>query len=88
MLSHGSLTVQRSIAFGVTLYTKTSNAAGVLEWVVAFIFTFYMLSFFFDLRPKARTKEQFQRETAEYNNSNENVVSTFSTGQRGTARNF
>lgn len=34
--------------------------------VVAFIFTFYVLSFFFDLRPKARTKEEFQMETREF----------------------
>ena len=31
--------------------------------VIAFVFTFYVLSFFFDLRPKARTKEDLKRET-------------------------
>ncbi|KAF8528548.1 Frag1/DRAM/Sfk1 [Gautieria morchelliformis] len=38
-----------AIAFGVTLGTK-NNAAAVLEWVVAFGFTFYLLTFVYDLR--------------------------------------
>lgn len=44
-----------SIAFGVTMYKKMQNAAAILEWLIAFIFTFYVLSFFFDLRPSAGT---------------------------------
>ncbi|CUS13776.1 unnamed protein product [Tuber aestivum] len=51
-----------SIAFGTTMYKRKSNAAAVLEWLVAFFFTFYVISFFYDLRPKARTKEEIQRE--------------------------
>ncbi|KAF8510835.1 Frag1/DRAM/Sfk1 [Gautieria morchelliformis] len=38
-----------AIAFGVTLGTR-NNAAAVLEWVVAFGFTFYVLTFVYDLR--------------------------------------
>lgn len=45
-----------SIAFGVSMYKKKQNAAAILEWVIAFIFTFYVLSFFFDLRPSAGTQ--------------------------------
>ncbi|CAZ86490.1 unnamed protein product [Tuber melanosporum] len=51
-----------SVAFGTTMYKRKANAAAVLEWLVAFFFTFYVLSFFYDLRPKARTKEETQRE--------------------------
>jgi len=55
-----------AIAFGVTMYKRHNNVAAILEWLIAFLFTFYVLSFFLDLRPKARTKEQYQRETREY----------------------
>jgi hypothetical protein len=58
--------VALSIAFGVTMFRKVTNVAAVLEWLIAFVFTFYVLSFFFDLRPKARTKEQYAQETREY----------------------
>ncbi|PWW76233.1 hypothetical protein C7212DRAFT_197098 [Tuber magnatum] len=51
-----------SIAFGTTMYKRKSNVAAVLEWLVAFFFTFYVISFFYDLRPKARTREDIRRE--------------------------
>ncbi|RPA92185.1 hypothetical protein L873DRAFT_1710988 [Choiromyces venosus 120613-1] len=54
--------VALSVAFGTTMYKKKANVAAVLEWLVAFFFTFYVLSFFYDLRPKARTKEEIRRE--------------------------
>lgn len=38
-----------AIAFGITLYSST-EAGAVLEWVIAFGFTFYLLTFFYDLR--------------------------------------
>lgn len=38
-----------AIAFAITLYVA-NNAGAVLEWVIAFGFTFYMVTFFFDLR--------------------------------------
>jgi len=80
-----------AIGFGVTLYKGVDNVAGVLEWLVAFLFTFYLLTFFFDLRPKARTKEQFQRETMEYNNGQESAASQIlgqSGGRGGMGQNF
>lgn len=45
-----------AIAFAVTNFLKASNAAAVLEWAVAFIFTFYVLSFYIDLFPAVRTR--------------------------------
>lgn len=39
--------------------------------MVAFVFTFYVLSFFFDLRPKARTKKELRQETIEYQEASE-----------------
>ncbi|KAF8478863.1 Frag1/DRAM/Sfk1, partial [Gautieria morchelliformis] len=38
-----------AIAFGVTLGTR-NNAAAVLEWIIAFGFTFFLLTFVYDLR--------------------------------------
>ncbi|KAF4596372.1 hypothetical protein EYR40_007940 [Pleurotus pulmonarius] len=38
-----------AIAFGVALF-KSTNVGGVLEWTIAFGFTFYLLTFFYDLR--------------------------------------
>jgi len=58
--------VALSVAFGVTMYRKLNDVAAILEWLVAFVFTFYVLSFFFDLRPKARTKEELQQEKREH----------------------
>jgi hypothetical protein len=48
--------VALAIAFGVCNFRSAYNAAGVLEWAIAFIFTFYVLSFFIDLLPAVRTK--------------------------------
>ncbi|KAE8152122.1 Frag1/DRAM/Sfk1 family-domain-containing protein [Aspergillus avenaceus] len=47
-----------AIAFGVLgrKGPKTRNAAAVLEWVIALIFTFYVLSFVVDLLPSVRTR--------------------------------
>jgi len=38
-----------AIAFAITLYT-TPDVGAVLEWVIAFGYTFYLLTFFYDLR--------------------------------------
>lgn len=38
-----------AIAFGVTLF-KNKDAGAVLEWLISFGFTFYLLTFFYDLR--------------------------------------
>lgn len=39
------------------------DTAAILEWTIAFIFTFYILSFFIDLIPAVRTKESVSQET-------------------------
>ncbi|KAK2738270.1 hypothetical protein FQN57_007133 [Myotisia sp. PD_48] len=45
-----------AIAFGVTGRGQNrKNQAAVIEWVIAFIFTFYMLSFVMDLYPSIRS---------------------------------
>jgi len=36
----------------------------VLEWAVAFIFTFYIITFAIDLLPAVRTKDYTSKETA------------------------
>jgi len=38
-----------SVAFGVAMY-KAVNVGAVLEWVIAFGFAFYLISYFWDLR--------------------------------------
>ena len=38
-----------AIVFAITLYT-TENVGAVIEWVIAFGYTFYLLTFFYDLR--------------------------------------
>lgn len=45
-----------AIAFGSCNFKKAYNAAAVLEWAIAFIFTFYVFSFFIDLIPAVHTK--------------------------------
>ncbi|TDL17360.1 hypothetical protein BD410DRAFT_831506 [Rickenella mellea] len=51
-----------AVAFGVTL-DKKNEAAGVLEWVISFGFTFYLLTFWSDLRQsKGVRKGELSRE--------------------------
>jgi Frag1/DRAM/Sfk1 family len=45
-----------AIAFAASNFRKVWNAAGILEWAIAFIFTFYVFSFFIDLLPATQTK--------------------------------
>ncbi|KAL4808552.1 Frag1/DRAM/Sfk1 family-domain-containing protein [Aspergillus unguis] len=47
-----------AIAFGVCGWRTPHrrNAAAVLEWVIAVVFTFYVLSFVIDLLPSVRTR--------------------------------
>jgi len=45
-----------AIAFGATNFKHSYNAAAVLEWAIAFIFTFYVFSFFIDLIPAVHSK--------------------------------
>lgn len=46
-----------AIAFAVTNFKGSYNAAAVLEWAIAFIFTFYVFSFFIDLIPAVGTRK-------------------------------
>ena len=48
------LEIALAIVFASTMFTKQQNVAAVFEWVIAFIFTFYVLTFFVDLLPAAR----------------------------------
>lgn len=45
-----------AIAFVSTSYTSHRNVAAILEWIVALVYTFYVLSFVVDLLPSVRTK--------------------------------
>lgn len=49
-----------AIAFGVFL-GRDPNTAAVLEWIVAFIFSFYVFSFALDLWPAVHTKDPAMR---------------------------
>ncbi|KAM3463510.1 hypothetical protein BB8028_0003g03380 [Beauveria bassiana] len=50
-----------AIAFVITNFKKANDAAAVLEWIVAFFFTFFILSFWIDLYPAYATKPHTAR---------------------------
>jgi len=46
-----SILVVLAIAFGAALFTrKAFNAGAILEWTISLGFTFYLLTFYYDLR--------------------------------------
>ena len=49
------------IAFAVLLSRTSNDAAGVLEWTIAFIFSLYVFSFALDLYPAVRTRDPEKR---------------------------
>lgn len=53
-------------------FRNVYNAAAVLEWAVAFIFTFYVFSFFIDLLPAVHSKNYASRTTAMQMEANDN----------------
>ncbi|KAK3944161.1 Frag1/DRAM/Sfk1 family-domain-containing protein [Diplogelasinospora grovesii] len=55
-LSFVVLEILLAIAFVGCTFTSHYNAGAVLEWVIAFIFSFYVFSFCIDLYPAVRTK--------------------------------
>ncbi|KAG6857215.1 hypothetical protein H0H87_007634 [Tephrocybe sp. NHM501043] len=56
------LLILLSIAFAATLFVKPDVGA-ILEWIIAFGFTFYLLTFVYDLRQaKGVPKGQYKRE--------------------------
>ncbi|KAK3326317.1 Frag1/DRAM/Sfk1 family-domain-containing protein [Apodospora peruviana] len=46
-----------AIAFVACTFTGRYNPGAVLEWVIAFIFSFYVFSFYIDLYPAVNTKD-------------------------------
>lgn len=44
------------VVFGVTQLYDYWNVAAVFEWIIAFVYTWYVLSFFIDFLPAVRTK--------------------------------
>ncbi|KAF1845768.1 uncharacterized protein K460DRAFT_312518 [Cucurbitaria berberidis CBS 394.84] len=52
-----------AIAFGVTSKKHIYNVAAILEWIVSFIFCFYVLSYFVDFLPALRTKNHQSKQT-------------------------
>ena len=48
--------VALAIAFSGTGFTHHRNAAAILEWIIALIFTGYILGFLLDLLPSVRTR--------------------------------
>ncbi|KAL9067245.1 MAG: hypothetical protein Q9161_007045 [Pseudevernia consocians] len=47
-----------AIIFAVTTFDGRQNVAAIFEWTIAFIFTFYVLTFFVDLLPAARSTQE------------------------------
>jgi len=48
--------VALAIVFAATAWHNHENVAAVVEWIIALIFTFYVLSFILDLWPSVRSK--------------------------------
>jgi hypothetical protein len=48
----------------VTNFKGIYNAAAILEWIIAFIFSFYVFSFFVDLYPAVKTSRGMGFKTA------------------------
>lgn len=57
--------VALAIAFGVTQRNRNYNVSGVLEWIIALIYFFYVFSFFIDFIPAVHTKHHQSKETSE-----------------------
>jgi hypothetical protein len=55
--------VALAIAFGVLNRTKMWNAAACVEWAIAFVYTFWVLSFVVDFLPLVDEKWAFKDET-------------------------
>lgn len=55
------LEVSLGITFVVCSRRKKYNACAVLEWIISFVFTFYVISFFIDLIPAVHTRDSKRR---------------------------
>ncbi|KAG2340291.1 hypothetical protein BDR05DRAFT_967054 [Suillus weaverae] len=60
MASIGSSLVVLAIIFGITLY-YASVIGGVIEWIIGFGFTFYLLTFAYDPRAARISIEGYER---------------------------
>ena len=40
-----------SVGFAICAALKRETAGAILEWIIAFVFTLYLITFYFDLRP-------------------------------------
>ncbi|CAD6575634.1 MAG: hypothetical protein ASARMPRED_007408 [Alectoria sarmentosa] len=47
-----------AIIFAATTFDGEQNVAAIFEWIIAFVFTFYVLTFFVDLLPAARSTQE------------------------------
>jgi len=47
-----------AIIFGATSFDSHKNVAAIFEWIVALVFTFYVLTFFMDLLPAVRSTQE------------------------------
>ena len=47
-----------AIIFAVGTFDSQKNVAAVFEWIIALVFTFYVLTFFVDLLPAARSTQE------------------------------
>lgn len=47
-----------AIIFAVTTLDGRQNIAAIFERIIAFVFTFYVLTFFVDLLPAARSTQE------------------------------
>lgn len=62
-----------AVVFVSTTFTHNRNVAAVFEWIVALVFTFYILSFLLDLLPSVRSRNhqpQGWRNTADAEKAN------------------
>ncbi|KAL9138678.1 MAG: hypothetical protein Q9175_000114 [Cornicularia normoerica] len=47
-----------AIVFAATMFDHQQNTGAIFEWIIAFVFTFYVLTFFVDLLPAARSSQE------------------------------
>ncbi|KAK4104858.1 hypothetical protein N658DRAFT_504402 [Parathielavia hyrcaniae] len=97
------LEILLAVAFIVLTNTQNYNPGAILEWIVAFVFSAYIFSFYIDLYPAAATKKQLGRgrekprpgweaaaemESAGSGQTSSTVFNGAAPGGRGMASNF
>jgi len=62
-----------AVAFAICdRHSHRANSAAILEWIIAFIFTFYVLSFIIDLLPAVRTRHHVPQGEKELHSDHSN----------------